>query len=427
MNTEALYKANSATATDTTSVDSCRACGGNKLAPILDLGVTPLANSLLTQEQLSEPEFVAPLKIVLCESCALLQITCLVPPERLFRNYAYFSSFSETMLKHAKDLVCEVIDRYKLTKNNLVVEIASNDGYLLKNYQAHGVQILGIEPAVNVAAIARQNGIETVAEFFDQNLAAQLVQQSGQADIIHAHNVLAHVPNINSILTGMRILLKDSGVAIVEVPYAIEMINHLEFDTIYHEHVFYFTATAINNLCRRNNLVLLDIETVKIHGGSLRLFIGKNGKPSAVVQAMLDYEHTCGFDTAEGYKNFTAGVVALKTDLRDLLLKLQGEGCSIAAYGAAAKGSTLLNFCGIDNTLIDFVVDRSTVKQGFYMPGVKLPIYAPTKLLEKKPDYVLLLTWNFADEILEQQIDYLRQGGKFIIPVPHPKIVAFDS
>jgi hypothetical protein len=407
-------------------IENCRCCDSTELYEVLDLGITPLANSLLTKEQLEEPEFTAPLSLVFCRNCALVQITCAVHPEQVFRSYVYFSSLSDTMLKHAKDLVQRLVVERRLTATSVVVEIGSNDGYLLKNYIDCGIQPLGIEPALNVAEVARQKGINTLGEFFDEKLALQLVDQIGNADVIHAHNVLAHVPKVNGILEGIQILLKDEGLAVIEVPYALEMVDKIEFDTIYHEHVFYFSVLALSNLCKRNALVLRDIERLKIHGGSLRLYIGKTGQPSDTVKEIIGNERARRFDTEYGYRDFAATVESLRNQLVTLLRDLKKRGLSIAAYGAAAKGATLLNYFGIGSDILDFVVDRNPAKQGLYMPGVKLPIYPPSELLVREPDYVLLLTWNFADEIIEQQSEYVRQGGRFIVPIPTPKIVALD-
>jgi len=404
-------------------IKNCRACENKDLALVLDLGSTPLANSIISEEQLDETEFVAPLEVLVCQSCALAQISCTIPPEQLFRNYAYFSSFSETMLKHARELCLRLNAERQLNKDSFVLEIASGDGYLLKNYNELQVPALGVEPARNVAEVARKCGVETVSEFFDGDLAKKIVDMKGQADIIHAHNVMAHVPNINSMLQGLRTVLKDTGVAVIEVPYAVKMVERLEFDTIYHEHVFYFSVTALNNLFKRNGLILADVEQIEIHGGSLRLFVSKADKQSSTVLALLDEEDARGFGSKEGYETFAKRVNNLKSDLVDLIKKLKKDNKKLAVYGASAKGSTLLNFCQLGRQYFDFAVDRSTAKQGYYMPGVKLPIYDPIELVKQKPDYVLLLTWNFAPEILKQQEEYIRLGGQFIVPIPKPQIV----
>jgi len=404
-------------------IKNCRGCKSEDLSLILDLGLTPLANSLLTKEQLGETEFVAPLEVLLCQSCALAQISCTIPPEQLFRNYAYFSSFSETMLRHARELCLRLNAERHLKKDSFVLEIASGDGYLLKNYNELQIPALGVEPARNVAEVARKRGVETISEFFNSELAKKIVAEKGKADIVHAHNVMAHVPDINSMLQGLGTVLKDNGIAVIEVPYAVKMIDRLEFDTIYHEHVFYFSVTALNNLFRQNSLALTDIEQVEIHGGSLRLFVAKSGKPSANVLAMLQEEKDRGFNGAAAYNTFAKQVNNLRLELISLIKKLKGDNKKLAVYGASAKGSTLLNFCQLGCEFFDFAVDRSTAKQGYYMPGVKLPIYDPEELIKQKPDYVLLLTWNFAQEILKQQEGYMRSGGQFIVPVPHPQIL----
>jgi hypothetical protein len=397
----------------------CRSCGAHRLETVLDLGNIPLVNALPTKEDLSQPDPHYPLVLAFCPDCSLLQITYTVDPAQLFREYLYFSSYSDTMLAHARSLVERIVADRRLGKENLAVEIASNDGYLLCNYQRLGVPVLGIEPARNIARVAEGKGIPTIAEFFGRTLADRLVSEKRHADVIHAHNVLAHVADLNGVVSGIGALLAQSGVAVVEAPYARDMIDRLEFDTIYHEHLCYFSVTAVVALLARHGLVLADVERIPIHGGSIRMWIaraGANVRPS--VASMLAEEHALGMTRIDYYRDFAMRASALRDDLVSCLRRLKAEGKRIAAYGAAAKGAVLLNYAGIDGTLIDFVADRSPHKQGRFLPGVRVPIRDPLALLEDHPDFVLLLAWNFEDEIRAQQADYLRKGGHFIVPVP---------
>lgn len=404
------------------TLSACRSCGSASLKPILSLGHTPLANALLTEAQLQEPEIRYPLDLVFCSHCTLVQITETVPPEQLFREYVYFSSFADAALQNAKAIVERLVASRHLSAHSLAVEIASNDGYLLQYYLNAGIPVLGIEPALNIAQVAERRGIHTLSEFFGEALAHQLSEQGVQAEVIHANNVLAHVADLNGVTAGIRALLKSEGVAVIEVPYLKDLIDYVEFDTIYHEHLCYFSLTALEHLFRRHGLTVQDVERIPIHGGSLRLFVGPQPTQSAAVRELLAAEVAWGVARFEAYQDFGKRVEKLKTDLLTLLCDLQARGKRIAAYGASAKGATLLNYFGIGRETLEFIVDRSTVKQGLYTPGTHLPIYAPEKLLEAKPDYALLLTWNFADEIMAQQADYRQHGGRFIIPVPEVRI-----
>src|SRR5438552_3767843 len=403
----------------------CRSCGKQQGALILDLGLQPLANNLLRPEDLSKPEPKFPLRLAVCQSCWLVQILDLVPPVQLFSEYLHFSSFSDLMLRHAKEAAERYLKEFSLGSKSLVVEIASNDGYCLQNFKRLGVPCLGIEPAANIAKVAREKGIETVGEFFGRELAQKLAASGKAADLILGNNVFAHAPEPNDFVSGVKALLKPKGRIALEFPYAVDLIEHTEFDTIYHEHVFYFTVTALQPLFQRHGLEIFRVERLPIHGGSLRLFACHAGAypiEASVTQLLVEEKHK-GAGSLSYYEGFAEQVREVKRSLCELLNRLRHDGRRVAAYGASAKGSTLLNFFGVGKDHLDFVVDRSTYKQGRLTPGTHIPILPAEKLLETRPDYTLLLTWNFADEIMAQQKAYRDQGGKFIIPIPQVKVV----
>ncbi|MBP9903188.1 MAG: methyltransferase domain-containing protein [Verrucomicrobia bacterium] len=403
----------------------CRSCGRTAAAPILDLGQQPLANNLLTPADLAKPEPKFPLRLAVCQSCWLLQITDLVPPVELFSEYLYFSSFSDLMLRHAREACAGYLKEFGLNAHSLVVEVASNDGYLLQNFMAAKVPCLGIEPAANIAQVAREKGIETLEEFFGQRIATDLAAKNRQADLILGNNVFAHAPDTNDFVAGLKTLLQPNGRIVLEFPYGADFIEHTEFDTIYHEHVFYFTLTALQPLFERHGLTLFRVQRLPLHGGSLRLFAGHTGahavEPS--VPELLAEETRKGVNALGYYAGFGHQVRTIRDELVALLAKLKQDGKRIAAYGASAKGSTLLNYYGVGADTLDFVADRSPYKQGRLTPGTHIPIVPPDELTRRQPDYTLLLTWNFAEEILAQQQAYRDAGGKFIVPIPNVKVV----
>jgi SAM-dependent methyltransferase len=402
----------------------CRSCRSSRLALVIDLGETPLANALCDAQspEKSEPRY--PLRVVFCEDCSLVQITETVPPEILFSNYVYFTSFSDHAVAAARDLAHRLIGERKLTLNSLVMEAASNDGYLLQIYQQAGIPVLGVEPAANIAEVATKRGVRTHCAFFDSEQARKLVAEGFSCDVFHANNVLAHVADLNGFVAGIASVLKPGGVASIEVPYVRDLIEKTEFDTIYHEHLCYFSATSANALFERHGLALTDVERILIHGGSLRLFVSRAGVARGqAVADILEEEQKLGMTNRGYYADFARRVDGLKDALLALLCKLRAEGRTLAAYGASAKGSTLLNYFGIGRELLDFVADRSTVKQGKFTPGSHLAIVSPDEIYKRRPDYVLLLTWNFANEILAQLAAFRQSGGKFILPVPEVRIV----
>lgn len=400
----------------------CRSCDSENLSSIIPLGSLPLANALAKQKS-NAPANTYNLEVLLCSDCGLAQLKDLINPAELFTDYVYFSSNSETMLHSAYALTKSIIS--KLNSDSFVVEIASNDGYLLKNYVKSEIKCLGIDPAKNIAKVANQTGIPTLCDFFSETLSKNLYEMHGGADVIHANNVMAHVPDINDFIKGLKVLLKPSGFCVIEVPYFNDLVAKLEFDTIYHEHVYYFSVKPLEQAFKKHGLEIYDIENLTIHGGTLRLFVGHNGihPVQSIVQELIQEEIQSRLYEIDTYTQFMNKLFILKNSLFSTLNTLKKQGKKIAAYGASAKGTTLLNYFGIGKDILEFVVDRSTTKQGMYTPGTQLSIHSPNALIQNKINYALLLSWNFIDEILKQQQAFTASNGKFIIPLPEVRVI----
>lgn len=406
-------------------LSACRSCGGTSLRQFLSLGKTPLADNLVPADRLADEEPFYPLDVAFCPDCTLVQITEAVPAHTLFvDNYLYFSSFSDALVRHARTHVDGLVASRGLGEGSFAVELASNDGYLLKAFLPHGVRVLGVDPAPDQAQAAREAGVPTVQEFFGVELATRLLEEHGPADVLIANNVMAHVPQLNDFVGGMAVLLADDGLITVENPWVKDLVEHGEFDTVYHEHFYYYSCTSVDALVRRHGMHLNHVEYFPdLHGGTLRWHIGKREDVSAEARELLELERRTGVTDFAHYADFAERVDRTRSDLRALLHRLRDEGARVWAYGAAAKGSTLLNTTGIGTELVEAVVDRNTWKQGMHMPGTHQPIRPVEDLLVEQPDYCLLLAWNFADEILAQQADYVARGGRFIRPVPRVEVL----
>lgn len=403
---------------------TCRYCQGTLGETLVDLGDAPPSNGFLRAEDLAKPEARYPLRVMVCDGCRLAQLDHTVPPGEIFQDYAYFSSYSSSWVEHARRFSEAAIDRFGLTGRSHVVEIASNDGYLLRHMQARGIPCLGIEPAENVAAAARDQGIETLVRFFDSALAEDLVAQGKTADLLIANNVFAHVPDIGDFSAALAGLLAPEGVLVLEFPHLLRLMDGLQFDTIYHEHYFYFSLLASERVLAAQGLQVFDLEELPTHGGSLRLYLRKgDAQPSDAVLAVRNAERAAGLDGGHAYRAFGARVAQQIAAIRQFLETAKREGRSVAAYGAAAKGNTLLNACAVGPGLLDFVVDRNPYKQGRFTPGSRVPVRAPEALAEAKPDFVLILPWNLRDEIVAEMAQVRDWGGRFVIPIPRVEIL----
>ena len=404
----------------------CRFCNSQLNNLFLDLGETPSANSFLKQEDLSS-EKLYPLRVFICSKCFLVQIPEIITPNELFSDYAYFSSFSDTWLEHAKDYVDMMIERFHLNHSSQIIEIASNDGYLLKYFVQKGIPVLGIEPASNVAETAIKNGVPTLKKFFNTNTANKIKEKDGLADILLGNNVLAHVPDINDFIVGMKILLKPNGIITMEFPHLLQLIENTQFDTIYHEHFSYFSFITIQEIFISKGLEIFDVEEISTHGGSLRIFVKHSDNKlleiKESVESLVKKEKEYGLDNMLTYLDFSKKIENVKNKINNFLETVKSEGKSVICYGAPAKGNTLLNFCSISSNQIEYTVDRNPHKQGLFLPGSHIPIKSVTTIQETKPDYIIILPWNIKDEIMDQMKDIRTWGGKFVIPIPEVKIL----
>jgi SAM-dependent methyltransferase len=405
-------------------ITGCRSCGTKDLELVLALGEMPLSDRLVDPSEDASAEPRVPLTVVFCPNCTLVQIAETVRPDVLFGDdYPYFSSYSDTLLDHSKRNVDALIDRYGLSAGDLVVEVASNDGYLLQFFAEAGIGVLGIDPAPGPAAVAVAQGVPTLVEFFAPDVANRLVTEGVSADILIGNNVLAHVTDQNAFVEAMATLLAPSGSIVMEVPYVRDLIEHTEFDTIYHEHHCYFSVQSLESLFARHGLHVNRVEHHAIHGGSLRFFASFDPEREPSVDEYLAAETAAGMDTIDYYRDFATRVHGVKVALNALIDELRVGDARVAAYGAAAKGAIMLNYAGLDVAQIEYVVDRNPHKQGKLMPGVRVPIYDPSRIAADPPDYLLILPWNFKDEIMEQQRDFAARGGRFIVPIPHPTLI----
>jgi SAM-dependent methyltransferase len=407
----------------------CRFCGAPLKHTFVDLGLSPLANNYVRKEDLEKKEYFYPLYVYVCEQCLLVQLEAVETPEQIFSEYAYFSSYAESWLKHAREYVVSMVDRFGVNEQSLVVEIASNDGYLLQYFKAAGVPVLGIEPADNVAKVAEAKGISTLVRFFGKTLASELAAQGVKADLLIGNNILAHVPDINDFVAGMKIILNPRGIITMEFPHLLKLMQLNQFDTIYHEHFSYFSLLAVRTIFNVHSLKIFDVQEIATHGGSLRIFAchqKDNQSVSDNVENLCELEDAYGLTKVETYRNFGEKAKKIKRDILAFLIQVKERGKKVVGYGAPAKGNTLLNYCGIGTDFLDYTVDRNPYKQGMYLPGTHVPILSPERILETKPDYVFILPWNLQEEITEQLQVTRAWGGRFIIAIPKVQVFKGD-
>ena len=403
----------------------CRICGCQTLEKFLSLGPSPLANNFLTAEQLRRPEPYFPLDVCFCTTCWLVQLADVVPPEAMFTEYLYLTGASQPMRLHFAGLAADLVERFSPPRGGLIVDIGSNDGTFLEQAQAHGLRGLGVEPAANVVAVAQARGVETLNAFFNAEVAERIVREKGPAKAVVATNVFAHVHDLDGFVASMVRLLAEDGVFVIEVPYVVDMLDRLEFDTIYHEHLSYFGVRPLTLLFERFGLQVTHVSLLKVHGGSIRVYVQRSPgpPPSRAVSELVAKETAEGFGTSDTYQRFAQRVQTLKDELAGLLGQLKTQGARIVGYGAPAKGNTLLNFCKVGPDLLEYLVDTTPFKQGRFSPGMHIPVFPEERFHNEPPDYALILAWNYAEEILEKETVFRHQGGKFIIPIPRPTLV----
>lgn len=426
MRTDPMAVESYVTGVSTASLGRCRFCNHELRHTFVDLGMSPLCESYLAAEQLNRMESFYPLHVFVCENCFLVQLEEYVSPESIFSEYAYFSSYSDSWLKHSRRYTEQMIHRFGLDNQSLVAELASNDGYLLQYFVGKGIPVLGIEPAANVARVAMQKGVQTIVEFFGTQLAARLAREGRQADLIVGNNVLAQVPDLCDFVAGIKLLLRPGGVFTLEFPHLLQLMEGNQFDTIYHEHFSYFSFLTAERIFSAHDLILFDVEELATHGGSLRIFGRHREDRSKPIAARLlelrAREQAAGLMDLERYRTFAENVKETKRRLLQCLIQAKQEGKSVVAYGAPGKGNTLLNYCGIGTDFLDYAVDRNPYKQGKFTPGTHIAIYSPERICQTRPDYLLILPWNLKNEIMQQMGQIREWGGKFIIPIPEATI-----